>query len=162
MHMFRVDREPYIPGSTIAPGYFGVTALRYENLRVPEIVFEAIRREVVPDAPSRMHCVFAYDTEASAIAHGLAYNTHRRASGSPLYEWVHELEFPDAATPFRADMAWLTNKGTIRVLHELQAMARGYWAGLALDAAEPIWEWLIGATGVVVSSARFPPMPVED
>lgn len=94
-----------------------------------EIVFELVRREVAPHAPSRFASIFAVDSARDA----------RR---------FHEA-FPGPATPFlctlrgepgpRFDMQWLTGGSGLKLWHQ----AANYWTSVPTD--DPLWEYVLPA-----------------
>ncbi|QDP44155.1 hypothetical protein SEA_JUJU_39 [Gordonia phage JuJu] len=89
-----------------------------------ELVWELARRQVNPQAPSRLECLFAWATIDQARA-------FRGASGGTIYE-------VEAERGFKADMAHLGVDGT---LVDIAARTSAYWKQLPGPRVQ--WEHLL-------------------
>lgn len=103
-----------------------------------ELIVELVRRDVAPDAPSRLTSVFACDSAKAlrsyASAHGFA-DGYRVA--------VLDVDIDDA---FLADARWLRQGSPLSMWH----LARGYWSQLAVDEEMPQWEFIVELPVTVV------------
>jgi hypothetical protein len=102
-----------------------------------ESVFEMVRREVRPTAPSRYVSMFACETQAEAEAFC------DRFGGVDKPVWRIE-----ADASFRADMSWLAG---FRML-EMRANAERYWA--QEPSRQPQWEHIVPLPALVKDRAR--------
>jgi len=98
-----------------------------------ELEFERVRREVVPDAVSRLSCLWvAEDTEAG--------RNHIREMFSPSSDiFILKVQIPIARNVTKADTAWFNkyyeNQNTDYIVQ--------YWQSTSSGSGSPTWEFLV-------------------
>jgi hypothetical protein len=149
---FHVSLMPLIAGQVLGPGQWGHTSRRFSKGGQPlsdvrdafiliwETTLEAVRREVKPDAPSRLECVFACETVQEATA----FRDHFR-QGAQIYR-VEVIGSPDT---HRGDYDLITGSGTAPFIDHIAERARRYWT----DQAIGMPELLIGGSVTVLGLA---------
>lgn len=93
-----------------------------------EVIWEAVRRQVNPLAPSRAQAMFGWET----IEDARWFRSRYGHGSAPIWE-------VEAAEGFRADPRWLTLRGSALVTWHA---ASSYWLGEAVDG---YWSELAGA-----------------
>ncbi len=118
-------------GSPQSVGMTDEQAAQGDRLCAFELEFERARRELRPDAPSRLSCLYvaADDAEGRAYAQMMA----------TAHGFVMHVEVPWAVRVARLDSHWL---GADLVVPTLEHLA-GYWSGEPMPGREPRWEWLV-------------------
>lgn len=107
-------------------------------------LFESVRKDVSPEAPSRRDCFFAFVTEQGARDAQTQWRAFVNLSLEPI-------QIQDDAVTFKADADFYTNAsryGTIR------AAALRYWLGQ--QTLDPKWEYLVHGTVFFSNWAAFP------
>jgi hypothetical protein len=96
-----------------------------------ELAFERARREVRPDAPSRLSCVFLAEDNAAGRAYAQGMAT--------MHGFVMTVRVPLALRIARMDAHWIGDSADLPTRERCQ----GYWSGDPTPDADPLWEWLV-------------------
>lgn len=128
MPIFHVAPFGHNVGDTIPTGTFGdylsLAAGRTEDASCrfyAEAVFEIARRSFAPSKPSRLECVFCFDTDRMAV--------HFLRNERPAWQ-IYEIEIlvPTLSMHF-GDFALIRNPAPSRPMSELLERVRHYWRG---------------------------------
>lgn len=131
MPLYHLAPITLAPGSEIQPGNFGRMIKRYRTdtgsnawLLSRELIFESVREQIAPNAPSRLSACFAIDDLGAAQR----YQAHN--DGNFLMV-MHEVELVDAAAPQHSGSLPLIDfpQPGHPFLDTVRAMANAYWSG---------------------------------
>lgn len=136
--------EPYFwicgldirPGAVIEPGNWG-RIVRFRGTGHPaigrELLFERIREEINPNAPSRFDCAFVCPTSEGA-------ERFRRAIRNRWSDLTYEVELENPDAPFFVAKIDLIDQYQNAPTTDHAALARQYWEGT--DSTNPSAEIL--------------------
>jgi hypothetical protein len=123
------------PGAVFEPGRFGRAVRMYSrqqgnaDLLFREYVLETVRAARFRDRPSRMHCIFLFETALDAIRF---QQDHGRQA-----EYLYRVRLLDPrARLFRADLNKVAPATNVPFLEAMQDLAEVYWRGEELDHVE--------------------------
>ncbi|MBS7811222.1 DUF2441 domain-containing protein [Roseococcus pinisoli] len=108
-------------------------------------IFELIRKEVAPTAPSRNDCFFAFASRADAV---VAQSSWQSFGGLRL----EQVQIQDDANVFLGDADLYTNAGTAGLW--VRDAAYRFWLGRR--SANPKMEYLVGGTVYFPNWESFP------
>ncbi len=122
---YHISRREISKGATLTQSIYGERIIDQStvdhnyNLYIKEKVFEEVRRNIKPDAPSRLNCVFLYSSLEIARFYW-AKEHHYQA-------YLYEVEI-QRGTPFIAEMDLLHCNGRRYTL--IKTNAEKYWSGV--------------------------------
>jgi hypothetical protein len=118
--------------SAVSASHFSdLEAENISKMGAVELAFERRRREVAPDAVSRVSCLYLADDDEFGHRH------LRRMLGSKFH--IIKVRIPLAIRLTKCDTAWFDE-----YWHKADSQyADNYWKGVARDPAKPTWEYLL-------------------
>lgn len=108
-------------------------------------IFELLRKEIVPAAPSRNNCFFAFASQADALAAQTQWGSFPNQVPEPV-------EIQDDANVFLGDAEYYTNAGTAGLT--VREAAYRFWLGRR--SANPKMEYLVDGTVYFPNWQNFP------
>jgi hypothetical protein len=101
---------------------------------IREFIFERVRKNEFPDAPSRLECIFVCKTLDGAKSF--------RSESRRNLDLIYEVEPTDVnSRMLETDWSWI-NSIINKPLHEIEEDARKYWGGKSRDSdkKELLWD----------------------
>ena len=101
---------------------------------IGEFIFERVRKNEFPDAPSRLECIFVCKTSDGAKSF--------RSESRRNLDLIYEVEPTDVnSRMLETDWSWI-NSILNKPLHEIEEAARKYWCGEIQnpDKKELLWD----------------------
>ena len=122
--------------------------------RIPllkELRLEEIRREYYPHQVSRLHGLYLWGDEASAVRGQQEWGTARGTHFHPDY--LVELSFTYTAIS-RVDTTWIDRclLSDLVPVEEVDWM-HSYWKGAPYPERDPLWEFIVEGRGVICGTA---------
>jgi hypothetical protein len=122
----------YRPGDVIPAGNWGRVIFGTgptHPLFYREYLFERVRREVAPDAPSRMASAYVLEDRDAA----------RRFAEASAHRYVYVVELIANGRTFRGDLGWIDMLAQWHSFEGVEHVATSYWRG---EPASGTWETL--------------------
>jgi len=129
-------------GAVIEPGGFGKNlrklhqsvpgsdGLLYLRVMVPrELLFEIVRRDVSPELPSRLNCVFACPTNEDA-------DKYQATAGVPAMRRYEVETIDPGCASHIAFLSHCTVSSNVAFMEDMEAKAVRYWAGVEGDTSK--------------------------